>query len=518
MKKGLCLLLCVVMLLGIFVACGGNDEPADSKASEGTTDSNRGGETTAPSSGDNPGGETTVPPSSETFVCETPPPIICTLPPGKVPVDFDMSFTVLVRQNRHAWFWGTDKSTDEVSKAAYKRNNLLNEMYNIEIEILENASDASTWRTTLNAADGTVHLAIPDAWWALEYEGVFINLLRRIEIDPSESHWIRGWNDNQIINNRLYGIVGDASLEVMENWEVLFYNRDMAKDLGYYEDIFNLVENGQWTVKEMMEIMDDFELALMDNDPSNDVWGAVYDSGSMVQQLYSAGLSLLEINRYTNILFDVSNTPKNIALTEDVRALRHHKTMNYQSSCPGSDMETKSNLFLAERTFFFGSDLLNGKAIKKSADFDYGVLVMPKHDAADDYRTGSYGVSFFTIPHSSSNKHASAVVLNTMNYLSGDGGKEKLGEDILVDTFFETVVRTETSHGAEDFAMLDRIKKSAYYAFSFIAQNKISLQDSFVSSVHNNKSIAATMDDVTKKAEDGIFEMMTFYGDARYAE
>ena len=534
----------MVMLLGVLVACGDDDKPADTKAPEVTTGGNQGGETTAPPSG-NQGGETTAPPSGNQGGETTAPPsggnqggtqggennttnptvtVDPSIKPSVEPENLGnpdgsaRTFTFLVRSGRHAWFWGTDKSTDEVSVAAYKRNNLLNEMYNIEMAILENESSTSTWRTTLDAADGNIDVAIPDYYWELEYEGFFINLMRRPEIDDSESHWIQGWNNHLIINNRLYTLVGDAALEIMENWEVLFYNRDMAKDLGYYEDIFDMVDEGEWTVKEMISIMDDFELALMDNDESNDIWGAVYDSHSMAQQLYSAGLTLLETNRFTNIITDISNTPKNIALTEDVTALRHHNATNYFAVTARSDLGTKNGLFFAEQSFFYGSCLLNGKNIKKSAAFDYGVLIMPKHDVADDYRTGSYGVSFFTIPHSSSDKHASAVVLNTMNYLSGDSGEEKLGEDRLVYTYFETVVKGQVANLAEDFAMLDRIKASVRYDFGFVAMGTVSLQGSFTSAVHNNESIAVTMGDVAKKAEDGILEMMTFYGDARYAE
>ena len=180
MKKVLCLLLCMVMLLGVLVACGDDDKPADTKAPEVTT-GNQGGETTAPPSGNqggettappsgNQGGETTAPPSGSQGGETTAPPsggttnptvtVDPTIKPSVEPENLGnpdgsaRTFTFLVRAGRHAWFWGTDKSTDEVSKAAYKRNNLLNEMYNIEMAILENESSVSTWTSTVLASPG----------------------------------------------------------------------------------------------------------------------------------------------------------------------------------------------------------------------------------------------------------------------------------------------------------------------------------------------------------------------------
>ena len=561
MKKVLCLLLCLVMLLGVLVACGGNettdkdDDPVtDAPGNETNKPS---GETNKPSGDtDTPGGETnpptgetnpptgetnpptgeTNPPTGETNSPETNPPVT---PPGPGstgvttvdpeisydPEDFGnpdgtpKTFTVLVRAGRHAWFHGTDKSTDEVSIAAYKRNKKLNEMYNIELTLLENESTVSTWRTTLDAADGNIDLSIPDFWWGLEYEGFFINLMRRPEINDADPHWIQGWNENLIINNRLYTITGDAALELMENWYVIFYNRDMAKDLGYYEDLFDLVDSGAWTVKEMMTIMDDFELALMDNDESNDVWGYVSDGSHGVQcALYSAGLTLLETNRFTNIINDISNTQKNISLTADITALRYHNAANFmEGTARGTTLNTRNNLFFAEQSFFHATYLLNGKTIKKSAAFDYGILIMPKYDAADDYVTTSYGVSFFTIPHSALNKRCSAVVLNTMNWLSNTEDERGMGEDRLVYTYYETVVKGQVANKAEDFAMLDTIRNSAYYDFGTIVSGVVPLESSFEKAVANNESISVTMGEVAKKAEDGILEMMTFYGDPNYA-
>ena len=580
MKKVLCLLLCLVMLLGVLVACGGNEttdkdddpvtdapgnetnKPSGNETNKPSGETNKpsgdtdtpGGETNPPDT-NTPGGDETNPPDTntpgsdetnspdtnpggdDTNPPETNPPVtppdsgstgVTTVDPtiSYDPEDFGntdgtpKTFTVLVRAGRHAWFHGTDKSTDEVSIAAYKRNKKLNEMYNIELTLLENESTISTWRTTLDAADGNIDLSIPDFWWGLEYEGFFINLMRRPEINDADPHWIQGWNNNLIINNRLYSLVGDAALELMENWYVIFYNRDMAKDLGYYEDLFDLVDSGKWTVKEMLTIMDDFELALMDNDDSNDVWGLVTDDNHGVEcLLYSAGLTLLETNRYTNIINNISNTPKNIALTSDITALRHHSASNiFDDTARGSKtLKTRNNLFFAEKSFFYATFLLNGKTIKKSAAFDYGVLVLPKYDVADDYITASYGVSFFTIPHSALNKRCSAVVLNTMNWLSNTEDERGMGEDRLVYTYYETVVKGQVANIAEDFAMLDTIRNGANYDFGSVVSGAVPLESSFRKAVNENKSITITMSEVSKKAEDGILEMMTFYGDPNYA-
>ena len=512
-------------------------EPFPIETDETTADTSVGGNTMSPDTmppdtalpdtllPDTNPSETNAPSPSMTEPPVTKPPssgnsaTITTLPPSihYDPDDFGnpdgtpAPFRILVNQDRHAWLHGTEQASDRVSLAAYQRNQKLYQLYNIELLLTEAATSASTWRGMLDAADGNISLTVPDPLWALEYEGFFINLAKRPEIALTQSHWMQGLNDSLYLNNRLYTVAGDASLELMAHWEVLFYNRDLAKALDYHEGLTALVEGNQWTVTEMMLILDDFALALLDNRSDNDILGAIYDSRAMSAQLYSAGLSLLEINCYTNIINDISNTQKNMELTADVTALRHHQALQYTGDEVGMDR------FLAKQALFYANTLQSGRVLRDAADFDYGILLLPKHARDDDPVTTGAHVSTFAIPHSVANKRASAVILNTMNWLSDTEDSRGMGEHRLVRVYFDSLIKSESPYKTEDLAMLDQIKSSVAYDFGALTATQNPLQSAFETSVHTKVSPSEALRNISKKAEESILDMMTFYGDPAYA-
>ena len=301
MKKILCVLLCALMLLGVLVSCGGDETPDPAVT---TTGADNGG-TNAPNpdnTGNNPsGGTTATPPAGNTTTTLNPSIGAPKTSPTHERQDFGDAlgnarvYTMLVRKGRWNYLHGSEDSTATVQKAVYKRNKLLNEMYNIDIRVAEDAvghfsEGAASFNTMLSTSTGEYDVAVPDYWWGVEYAGHFENIMTLQEINDADEWWVQGWNNNMIINNRMYTIVGDAALEIFENIELLFFNKTIEEEYDY--DLYGTVSEGKWTVDEMIYTIDVFTDALTDNDPDNDVYGAMYDSSAVQGQLYSVGITL----------------------------------------------------------------------------------------------------------------------------------------------------------------------------------------------------------------------------------
>ena len=118
MKKILCMLLCLVMLVGVLVSCGGED-PAGSEGTGANSESVSGGsedvEATEPS-----GGNTETETPRKELVLED-------FSVDGTPRDFYM----MVRENRHHYLWVEKDSTNQVEHQTYLRNHTLEANFGI---------------------------------------------------------------------------------------------------------------------------------------------------------------------------------------------------------------------------------------------------------------------------------------------------------------------------------------------------------------------------------------------------
>jgi hypothetical protein len=157
---------------------------------------------------------------------------------GGVARDFNM----MVRPSRYHYLWVEKDSAEQLAHGVYLRNTRLENDYGIKIKIYEppipagaNASQPAAFVNALSSSTGEFDISVPDYWWLLEHQGFFMNLYDREELGfnqgaLNQDYWYTSWNSNTTINEKLYTVVGDAALEVLENIEVIYYNKGMTCD------------------------------------------------------------------------------------------------------------------------------------------------------------------------------------------------------------------------------------------------------------------------------------------------
>lgn len=366
-------------------------------------------------------------------------------------------FTMLVRKNRYGYLFDDGTSPERVNSAAYQRNMMIEERYNIKINIVEEESTASAWNTALLTSNGEYDLACFDYWWGIEQSGLLYDLMTLEEINVTDPHWYAGWNDNCTINGKLYSIAGDATLEVLENIEILFFNKDMAE--ANQLDMYSLVDNGEWTMEKMAQINQTVSANLDNETTEDDVYGALYDTHSIGCLPYSAGMKLTTIGADGAIQI-TQNTDNLIKIGEACANLIHGGGVRYDSNTARSTNNQGVKLFTAGSALFYATALYLGQSLRAAnTDFDYGVLVPPKFDKDSEYITGTYGASLFGIPNSVKNPHMSAVILDAINYYSND---------TVVEAFYEIVLKYQVADSEEDANMIEKARDVLYMDFAYI--------------------------------------------------
>lgn len=479
MKKTLCALLCLVMLLGVLVSCKGNKTPEN----DGSQSSNN------QSSGDvvdGPGSDTETETTRKEIELED-------FSQGGVARDF----TMYVRGGRYHYLWVEKDSTDKVKSGAYKRNQRIQEDFGVTLKIKECDGNTKTddWVAALSTG-GNYDLAVPDYWWLLEQQGLFLNLYAREELAFDQDYWYSQWNDNVTINNKLYTVAGDASLEVLENIEIVFFNRDMINTLGM--DMYKIVDDRQWTIDKMMEIGKNF------TDPATESYGAIYDEHSMRSQLFSAGLKLTDIKENGTIELIAQSRALNIDIQAKVKELIHDETTNYMDSTARSYIESKAKFLKEQKAAFYATCMYVGTTVKNTG-VNYGVIPMPMYEKDGEYISTSYGVSTFAIPKTASDYHFSAVILDALNYYSWN---------TVVTNFFDTTMKAQIADSPDDARMMDIARDSLYFDFAWMldAGGTMNVFGAFHKATESKTvEISSQLTDAMQTSIAGLADIIAFY-------
>ncbi len=483
--RTLSLVLCLVMLAGLLltaVSCGksGNTETTTSGTIDGTTAASDNIETTTDTTA---APAPSYEPAQENFGDAN----------GK-----PTTFTMMVRANRYGYLFDDGTSPERVNAAAYQRNMQIEERYNIKFEIVETEETAAAWNTALLTSNGEYDLGCFDYWWGIEQSGLLYDLAALPEIDTTDPHWYAGWNDNCTINGKLFSIAGDATLEVLENIEILFFNKAIAD--ANQLDLYSMVNNGEWTMEKMGQINAQVAANLDNDTTDDDTWGALYDVHSVGTMLFSSGMKLTNIANDGTISINTNNDSL-VALGEKCINLLHGTGVHYDSNTARSASNQNPKLFINGSSLFYATALYLGKTLRTSdTGFDYGVLVPPKADANADYITSTYGASLFGIPNSVKDPHKSAVILDALNYYS---------KDTVVDAFYEIVLKYQVADSQDDADMIEQARQTLVIDFAFI--NDIQIYSGLKGGITKNQPLGSILSSTAKISNSQLNKLVAAY-------
>lgn len=412
-------------------------------------------------------------------------------------------FTMAVRASRYDYLWAKDEVTsDKVKASVVERNKMVEENFNVKIGITELKDDKSgaEWFTKLtNAGDDSIDLAVPDYWWGVDRKGLMMDIGRYDDgvINLSDRWWYQGWLDSNNINGHCYLLAGDATLEALENLEVVFYNSEMASNKQL--DLFKIVKDGDWTLEKMKEICIMVSENLDDDDKSNDIYGAIYDIHSIRSGLFSLGMKVVTVSKETGALVLTAGTDKNTNICDQFSDFLQ---------IPSVDVSTATarardiSLFKSSKALFYAGYALKGRELLQIEGFDYNVIPCPKMDKSDDYVSTTYGLSPFGVPVCAEDYEMSSYILNAINYYSAD---------TVVTTFYDTVLKYRQAV-EESANMLDLIREKLYVDFAFVNENDdLNVMTTIQVAVVNGNSTAVAIEGVKEKTKAQLEELTKFY-------
>lgn len=430
MKRLLCLLLALLLVLPLAVSCSEN-EPIDPVNTGDSDDTSDVGEDTSAE-------DTTKARSHSVPVDE---------------LDFESEAIHFAAFDwgsyPHYFFYEEEEDSDPMDSAIYARQIAVEEALDVKIE--HTLFDGYT--NMYAATDGAIAVG-DDAYQVILMHQItriasyvtdgYLHPLETLPYVDLEAEW---WNQEQMEILRLgkgtYYAINDFLIPVPA---VYFFNKTIAANTAGMPDLYQLVEDYKWTLDAM-----ESAARLVSNDVNTDgVWNAndMYGigGGSYPCLWLSCGQPITEKGEDGKLQL-VMNTERAVDIMDTVaRWSKDHLVQIPRINEDFLRLETNQILF-------WGAMLTSCEKLR-ATDVDYGILPMPMYDEAQGqyYSPNTGGV--MCVPTTIENGRLVGAALELLAFYSAE---------TVVPCFYEVVMDGQVSQDPQTSKMLDIIFDSVCY-------------------------------------------------------
>lgn len=345
-------------------------------------------------------------------------------PVSLVPKDLTFegeSVKILLRTNMKEEF-DTEYTGAMIDNAVYTRNKKVEEVLKIELDYDPRKVDGGSeddqfkgYKAFLrNAAynDETFDIVTMYSYYMvpLASEGIYYNLLENDEknyISPTLAWYNQSFVSEATYKDRLYAIIGDATLSVTEKSVLTFFNVDELYRTGTdltADALYQTVLDGDWTLGYLKELVTDVYADMNGNgQTADDFYGLSINNGSMCIDAVLVGLNV----RITQKDSDGNNRfALNTARAKEAYSALYDLMYNtttgvflgstkngyYRAEDSSACTYYAEQMFCEKRAVFAFGELKSAQQYAKNTSLKYGMLPLPKADSIQpDYQTAPQG-------------------------------------------------------------------------------------------------------------------------------
>jgi hypothetical protein len=444
MKRILALLLCVIMCIPLFVACGPNDDPADTTAAGAT--SGQSAQNTQPSvttgdeKTDDTPDETTEPDHGWEDVEKK---------------NWDgYQFKVLYQEYMMEDFACDEPNGDAWNDSVYARNKMVEQALNIELDVEPVQGYAFQGIVDSMAAAGWTeedyNYVASHTRAALSYatNGTIADLGSYDEINIYRSYWEQALVDEVLIDDSIYALMGEISVYDQTGTTVVTFNKDLFSQRGY-EEPYDLVRTYDWTVDRLLGYMEGFAKDYDGNgyEAEEDLFtitGWYYDAPNGI--FYGSGFKFCQ-NDGETIVLDYDKDFLSDAIDACLSVWARNGAY-YSYTTPGATHEGTYKIFSDGRALFAEIPISKIRMFFTEMEQDYGILVEPMlYDDQDRYYSYLfYTVPMLMVPVHDPNAERTGNIIESLCAASSD---------VVIPKVFEIVTKLQNTRDEDSSEMLE---------------------------------------------------------------
>mgnify|MGYP001179648043 FL=1 len=370
--------------------------------------------------------------------------------------------------NAHFLIAGTGEMIGEiVNDAVYRRNMTVEEKLNISLVFTPAYYDYNNASTELRklvmAGDDAYDLIVNDlrSLAELSAEGLFRNIYNSSWLDLDRSYWYRDYmEDLMIVEGGMYILAGDYLMDILASCHVLYYNKDIIKDVyGDGDTIYKYVFDGNWTIDKFIETIRDTARDI-DGDTKmteSDLYGfaCIGTWGSAVPVLIGTGIEFVTRDG-DSIKFNFNNE-RSVKILEKMNELFYHEGVT--TNITDWSVAGLRNLFGSGNTVFVGYNRLGDLANMRDIEFPIGNVPYPKLDTAQkNYVTSTHDTTEVgAIPNTVTDLEFVTTCLEALGAMTAE---------ILLPEYYENSLKIKYASDATAANMIDLIHDSISSPFA----------------------------------------------------
>lgn len=299
-----------------------------------------------------------------------------------------------------------EETGDIINDAIFRRNRTIEERFNVNIVGTYGEEDAMVTQliNSVSADDDEYDLFLGHSIFSgrAALAGCFYNWYDIPYMDFSKPWFPQASIEGLTINDRMYLTVSDLCLSFSSVSYCMYFNKQMIEDYNL-PDIYELVDNGEWTVDKLYDITKDMYRDLNGNSTADidDQYGfASALSNHTTTWLFSCKVPTVELHEDGTVK-SVFNSERASTLIDKLRKLYNDNPGSYltaANSAQASPMSSFMNGYSAILTDSIGASVSQFRDVM----FDYGIVPYPKYDEAQDgyYTIPGGSVSCMAVPKS----------------------------------------------------------------------------------------------------------------------
>ena len=444
-------ILAILMLTSTLLACGKSPDTGDAVS------------TTAPAAD---AGTTTA---SET-TAETAAPTVEDLLGFPTENNNGNVFNILCGQHK-AYEFGSESQVGEVvSDAVYQRDLAVEEYLGIDINVI---LEAGAWAErnsfndkivkAVNAGDGSYDLVNNTIVCTMpaSQQGIFTEGGNLAHVNFDQPWWIANMYERFAIGGKLYGFLGDSSLSLYKDMNVIFFNKQIWGEKKPDVNLYDIVRKGEWTLDKFIELTSDMAEDLNGDSQYNERDLLTFVGESVPCGTWQTSLKL------DVITLDASGAPTVLGMTE--RFVNAYDTLSaYHQNTPGVmrfssiDAQTYDSMKLFANgqvatmcNFIYSTEYI------RDMDADYGIIPIPKYDTEQENYITQLGTStsMLFVPTTAADPELTSKVMECLVYY---------GYNDVTPKYYEVALKTKYASDVDMQEMLDLIRETATIDFLFV--------------------------------------------------
>ncbi|MBQ8509459.1 MAG: extracellular solute-binding protein [Clostridia bacterium] len=354
---------------------------------------------------------------------------------------------------------------DVLNDAIYKRNRMVEDQYNLTLEITNDVKAHETSKNAILAGEDIADIVIVslEACCSMNNQGMLYDLLQSPYLDFDQPYWDQNAKTDLAINGRLTFMTGDLTPMSGQGTWLMYFNKDLLEKYQL-QSPYELVDNNQWTSDNMFNlakkvasdlngdtVIDDLDQygLLVQND---DVQMFYQGFGERYTENNAEGIPELVVgttNRSVDAFEKLSSffadTDTTLCSNRFASKYTEYHTVSVQTPC-----------FQEGRALFYPSGVLRLFQMR-DYEIEFGVLPMPKYDEDQENYSHTVKVNWGSaacIPKTVSNFDDVSFVLEAMAAAS---------LDTVTPAYYETTLGTKLMRDERSYDMLDIVMKSRSY-------------------------------------------------------